>query len=104
MLNDEKCIMIEVNEESFKKTVWISKNTYSLRKAKLEFPNGEVLDYEYELRFNYVKTRDVSLPDITKYKFLDSINTINKDNNNETSTNSVDNSQVVSPANFQTNN
>lgn len=67
MLNDKKCIMIQVKDETSTKTVWITKSDCYIEKAKLEFPNGDVIEYDYTLKFNCNGIRDVELPDIKDY-------------------------------------
>lgn len=67
MLNDKKCIMIQTKDKTSVKTVWITKSDYYLEKAKLEFPNGDVIEYDYMLKFNCNGIRDVELPDIKDY-------------------------------------
>lgn len=69
-LNDEKCIMIQTKENTNTKTVWISKKRNDLIKAKIEFPNGDVYEYDYELSFNVTKLKNTELPDISDYTII----------------------------------
>ena len=37
---------------------------------KLEVKNGEKIVYEYEIKFNTVKIKDIELPDISEYEIV----------------------------------
>ena len=69
-LNDQKCYMIEDNEQKAKKTVWVTKDRKNPIKAKIEFENGEAFEYDYELKFLATKLRDVELPDTKNYTLI----------------------------------
>lgn len=64
------CYCIKTKENLANKTVWLEKTTSKIKKATIEFSNGDVFDYEYELEFNSVKVSDIKLPDITGYKMI----------------------------------
>ena len=69
-LDNQKCYVIEDNEQKAKKTVWITKDRKNPIKAKVEFENGEVFEYDYELKFLATKLRDVELPDTKNYTLI----------------------------------
>lgn len=66
--NDYYCI--KTRENLAIKKVWVEKNSSKIKKATIEFSNGDIFNYEYELEFNVVKVSDVKLPDITGYKLI----------------------------------
>lgn len=69
-INDNSYYCIKSKENLAIKTIWVEKETGKIKQAKIEFSNGDVFDYEYELYFNSVKAVDVGLPDITGYKLI----------------------------------
>ncbi len=107
-LDDQKCYVIEDNEQKAKKTVWITKDRKNPIKAKVEFENGEVFEYDYELKFLGTKLRDVELPDTKNYTLInyetgevildenDNVNSeTNTANENTNTTNTDEASNVV---------
>lgn len=69
-LDGQKCYMIQNNEQKAIKTIWISKDRKNPVKSKVEFTNGETLEYNYELKFLAAKLKDVELPDISGYTLI----------------------------------
>lgn len=61
---------IKTKENLATKSVWIEKESSKIKKATIEFSNGDIFNYEYELVFNSVNTSDVRTPDITGYKLV----------------------------------
>ncbi len=70
-INDEKCYKISVKEGETTKTVWITKSRAFPIKAEIRFSNGDVFEYEYDLKFFITKLKDVELPDLSEYTFYD---------------------------------
>lgn len=69
-IDDTYYYCIETKENLATKRVWVEKDTSKIKKAEIEFSNGDIFNYEYELSFNSVKASDVSLPDITGYTLI----------------------------------
>lgn len=69
--NGEKCIVIEIKEEKYTKTFWITENFKNLVQAKIEFTNGDIYEYKYDIKFHTTKLKDVELPDISEYTVID---------------------------------
>lgn len=65
--NGKKCTIITVVENEYTKTFWISKEMNNLIKAEIEFANGDIYEYKYDLIFHSTQLIDVRLPDITEY-------------------------------------
>lgn len=72
--NGEKCIVIETKNENYTKTYWITENFKSLVQAKIEFANGDIYEYKYNISFHTTKLKDIELPDITEYTVIDETN------------------------------
>lgn len=70
-VNDEKCYKISVKDGDITKNIWVTKSRSFPIKAEVEFANGEVFEYEYDLKFFITKLKDVELPDLSEYKFYD---------------------------------
>ncbi len=70
-VNDEKCYKISVKEGKATKSIWVTKSRSFPVKAEIEFSNGEVFKYEYDLKFFITKLKDVELPDLSEYSFYD---------------------------------
>ena len=68
--NGEKCIVIEIKEKNYTKTFWITEKIKDLVQAKMEFSNGDVYEYKYEIKFHTTKLKDVELPDISEYTMI----------------------------------
>ena len=83
--------MFQKKEKGTIKTVWISQNNHIIRKSKLEFSNGKVFEYDYELKFDITKSIDIELPNISDYKILD----------NETGEIILDNSKATRTRNIK---
>ena len=66
--NGQKCIMIEIKEDMYTKTYWITDDFKNLVQAKITFTNGDVYEYKYDIKFHTTKLSDVELPNITDYK------------------------------------
>lgn len=69
--NGEKYTYIEIKEENYTKSYWISNKWNNLIKAKVEFSNGDIYDYEYEIKFYITKLKDVELPDFSDYTIVE---------------------------------
>lgn len=69
--NGQKCIMIEIKEDMYTKTYWITDDFKNLVQAKISFTNGDVYEYKYDIKFHTTKLSDVELPNITDYKITD---------------------------------
>lgn len=67
-IDNKKCYKVKVTEENCIKTYWIEKNSKKTIKATIEFLDGNIYEYNYELQFNVTKNIDVELPDIAEYK------------------------------------
>lgn len=66
-VDDKKCYMIKITEDNVIKTYWIEKNSNKPIKAKIEFKNGDIYEYNYQLQFSVTKLKDIELPDISNY-------------------------------------
>lgn len=66
-IDNKKCYKIQIREENYIKTYWIEKNSNKPIKAKIEFSDGNIYEYNYQLQFNVTKIKDIELPDITEY-------------------------------------
>lgn len=99
--NDYYCI--KTKENNAIKKVWIERKSSKIKKATIEFSNGDIFKYDYELSFNSVKASDIVLPDITGYKLINGeTGTILSENFNQTNneqtdnkTNNIENNQIV---------
>lgn len=89
---------IKTKENNAIKKVWVEKKSSKIKKATIEFSNGDVFNYDYELSFNSVNAADVKLPDITGYKLVngetgttlsESFNQTNTTEEENTETNTV---------------
>ena len=69
--NGQKCIMIEIKEDMYTKTYWITDDFKNLVQAKITFTNGDIYEYKYDIKFHTTKLSDVELPNITDYKITD---------------------------------
>lgn len=70
-VNNEKCYKITVKEGEATKSVWVTKSRAFPIKAEIRFSNGDVFEYEYDLKFFITKLKDVELPDLSEYTFYD---------------------------------
>lgn len=70
-VKDEKCYKISVKEGQALKSVWVTKSRGYPVKAEIQFSNGDVFEYEYDLKFYITKLKDIELPDLTEYKIYD---------------------------------
>ncbi len=73
-IDDKKCYKIIIKEENNVKTYWIEKNSKKPIRATIQFSNGDVYQYDYELQFGVTKVKDIELPDITEYNVIDNHN------------------------------
>lgn len=69
-IDDIDCYCIKTKENNALKKVWVEKDSSKIKKATIEFSNGDIFKYDYELSFNSVKASEVALPDITGYKLI----------------------------------
>ena len=69
-IGNNDCYCIKTKENLAIKKVWIEKYTGKISKAEIEFSNGDIFKYEYELNFNTLKNSNLSLPDITGYTLI----------------------------------
>ena len=69
-IDNNDCYCIKTKENLAIKKVWIEKNTGKIKKVEIQFSNGDIFKYEYELNFNTLKSSDLSLPDITGYTLI----------------------------------
>ncbi len=69
-IDDDEYYCIRTKEKNAIKKVWVEKKSSKIKKATIEFSNGDILNYDYELTFNSVDSADVTLPDITGYKLI----------------------------------
>lgn len=79
---DNKYIVIKYTENKVTKTIWLEDKTKKPVKANMEFSDGTIYEYEYELKFNSTKLSDIELPDLTEYTTVD--NTSQNENTDET--------------------
>ncbi len=84
--NGQKCIMIEIKDDVYTRTYWITDDFKNLVQAKITFTNGDVYEYKYDIKFHTTKLSDIELPNITEYTIIDNasgnkIENINKDEN-----------------------
>lgn len=70
---NQKLILIQVKEKNAIKSIWINKESCKPLKATIEFSNGDIMQYTYELQFNVVTAKEVALPDLTEYTLIDSM-------------------------------
>ena len=71
--NGQKCIMIEIKEDMYTKTYWITDDFKNLVQAKITFTNGDVYEYKYNIKFHTTKLSDVELPNVSEYTITDSV-------------------------------
>lgn len=69
--NGKKCTIITIKNEEYTKTFWITKDMKQLVKAEINFSNGDIYEYKYDLMFHSTQIRDIKLPDISEYKVVD---------------------------------
>lgn len=67
-LGGVKYYKIETKDANSIKRIWISSTMNYLVKAEMEFPNGDIISYDYTIAFDETLDTQVSLPDITEYK------------------------------------
>lgn len=72
--NGKKCTVIEVNENEYTKYFWITKDLSELVYAKVEFSNGDIYEYKYDIKFHSTKLKDIELPDFSKYTTVEDSN------------------------------
>ena len=81
--NEKKCYIIKVSDENSVKTIWLNEKATPY-KGEVQFNNGEVFKYEYEIKFNSVTLKDIELPQIDDYTVVDAeTNEIIQDKNKE---------------------
>ena len=71
--NGQKCIMIEIKEDMYTKTYWITDDFKNLVQAKLSFTNGDVYEYKYDIKFHTTKLSDIELPNVSEYVIVDNV-------------------------------
>ena len=69
-INDVKYKVIEVSDENSTKRMWVSSKMNHLVKAEVEFPNGDIFYYDYNISFGDTYKASVQLPDITEYTLV----------------------------------
>lgn len=62
-----KYYKIESKDENATKRIWISSTMNYLVKAEIEFPNGDMIEYDYTIKFEETLDSHVALPDLTEY-------------------------------------
>ena len=83
--DDKDCFIIKISNENYIKTVWIDMINAVPFKAEIEFNNGSKIKYEYSIKFNETRLKDIELPSIDEYTLIDAENNeIIKDNMFET--------------------
>lgn len=70
--NGNKCIVITIKEKEYTKTYWITKDFGELVQAKIEFVNGDIYEYKYDIKFHVTKLKDIELPDFSEYTVINS--------------------------------
>ena len=50
--------------------MWVSSKMNHLVKAEVEFPNGDIFYYDYNISFGDTYKASVQLPDITEYTLV----------------------------------
>ena len=73
-LNDKDCFMIKIIDEKYNKTVWIDMVNAIPIKAEIEFDNGSKISYDYIIKFNETRLKDIDLPSIDDYTLIDAEN------------------------------
>ena len=73
-LNDKDCFMIKIIDEKYNKTVWIDMVNAIPIKAEIEFDNGSKISYDYIIKFNETRLKDIELPSIDDYTLIDAEN------------------------------
>ena len=73
-LNDKDCFMIKTIDEKYNKTVWIDMVNAIPIKAEIEFDNGSKISYDYIIKFNETRLKDIELPSIDDYTLIDAEN------------------------------
>lgn len=73
-INDKECYKIKIKENEANKTYWIEKSTNKPLRAKIEFINSDIYEYDYELQYNITKSQDVALPDLSEYQKMENLN------------------------------
>ena len=92
--NGEKCILIQIKEDGYTKSFWITEKFKDLVKAKVEFANGDTYEYKYKIQFHTTKLKDIELPDISEYKV------INQSSGEELKTNTLENNVKLESQNI----
>ena len=70
-IDGEKCYKILIHGDKFIKTTWISQKSLNPVKSAIQFQNGDILEYIYDLKFTATKITSIELPDINEYKVID---------------------------------
>ena len=70
-LDEDECYKITIQDKNYIKTVWVTKRNCVPIRTTMEFPSGEILEYNYELKFTYTKFINIEMPDLNDYKILD---------------------------------
>lgn len=70
-LDGKDCYIIKTSENNFVKTVWIEKESKNPVKAEIGNQNKNLLEYNYELKFNSTNLEDIELPNIREYTIID---------------------------------
>lgn len=67
-IDDEKCLKIEIKDENYIKTIWISKKTAAPVKSKIYFiESNETIETNYKITYQQTTLKDIELPDFTEY-------------------------------------
>lgn len=66
-LENRDCFIIKIVEDNYSKTVWIDTINATPIKAEIEFNNGTKMSYNYEIKFNETRLKDIELPKIDEY-------------------------------------
>lgn len=70
-IDDEEYIYIRTEDEHCIRSYWIIEKWSELAKAKMEFPNGEVYDYEYDIKYTATTIKQTELPSFEGYTLKD---------------------------------
>ena len=71
-IDDEEYIYIRTEDETCVRSYWIIEKWSELAMAKMEFPNGDVYDYKYDIKFTATTLKQTELPNLDNYTLKDS--------------------------------
>ncbi len=62
--------IIKVSDENVTREIWLNEKATPI-KGQLLFEDGKIINYEYNIKFNEVKLKDIELPRVDDYTVID---------------------------------